>query len=411
MSPNQAATKLSPDHALSPQQQTLKEKILAFCARHRHGEKGFFIIEGTAGTGKSLVLNNIFREIQKSARLKNTEFSGTKNYLVVNHPEMLKLYRNISENIPELQKSDYERPTTLINRLDKNAQKADIVLIDEAHLLLTRPDRYNKFEQNNQLEEILRLAQVVIIVYDTHQVLKFKSHWNSELLAQFHNRATTEIFHLDGQFRMQANKAVRDWIAAFCRQKILPLSHDPHFDLRIFDDAQEMYEQLKSRNAQDGLSRILATYDYPYRLDGHDYFIHEGRFRLRWDRAHPQARLPWAERPDTIDEVGSVYTIQGFDLNYAAIILGPSLGYDTKADKITVDPTRYEDGAAFAGRDGIAHAEHAKQTIMLNALNVLMTRGMKGLYLYASNPALREQIAEATASRSNVRENKYVSTN
>lgn len=137
---------------------------------------------------------------------------------------------------------------------------------------------------------------------------------------------------------------------------------------------------------------MISTYDYPYRLDGEDHFIEEGRFRLRWDRSKPDEKLPWAERPDTIDEVGSVYTIQGFDLNYAGVILGPSLSYDAQTDSIRVDPARYEDSAAFQGQSGIVAPQMAKERIILNALNVLLTRGMKGLYLYAHDPALRERL-------------------
>ena len=137
---------------------------------------------------------------------------------------------------------------------------------------------------------------------------------------------------------------------------------------------------------------MISTYDYPYRLDGEDHFIEEGRFRLRWDRSKPDEKLPWAERPDTIDEVGSVYTIQGFDLNYAGVILGPSLSYDAQTDSIRVDSARYEDSAAFQGQSGIVAPQMAKERIILNALNVLLTRGMKGLYLYAHDPALRERL-------------------
>lgn len=137
---------------------------------------------------------------------------------------------------------------------------------------------------------------------------------------------------------------------------------------------------------------MLATYDYPYTLDGKDHFITEGRFHLRWDRSLPQEPLAWAERPDTIEEVGSVYTVQGFDLNYAGVILGPSVGWDEASQRIRIDTGRYEDRAAFAGQQGLDDPEQIRQAIMLNAINVLMTRPTRGLYLYASDPALRRQL-------------------
>lgn len=196
---------------------------------------------------------------------------------------------------------------------------------------------------------------------------------------------------------MQAGTDICLWIEKFCQKSVLPLPKDPSFELRSFSDAQEMYELVRHKNAQFGLSRMVATYDYPYRLDGKEHFVTEGRFHLKWDIAKPEARLPWAERADTIDEVGSVYTVQGFDLNYVGLLLGPSVRYNAQTNTLVLDPARYEDGAAFAGRNGLAQPEQTMERIMLNAMNVLMTRAVKGLYLYAHDPALRAHLERMQA--------------
>lgn len=390
---NDAAGKLSPEKRLSPEQQALKNAIKAFCLAHRHDDHAVFLIEGDAGTGKSIVINSIFNEIQCLSRGadKKSPFWGTENYLVVNHLEMMKLYKNISESYPDLKKKDFERPTTFINRMHKAGKTADILFVDEAHLLLTKSDKYNRFQQNNHLEELIRLARITILVFDEKQVLKFKSCWSKRLLDSLVKNIPCQTYILKKQFRMQAGQDVLDWIDGFHHKKILPMPHKQTFDFRFFADAQDLYEAIQKENAIHGLSRMVATYDYPYRLDGEDHFIHEGRFTLRWDRSKPDEKLPWAERPDTIDEVGSVYTVQGFDLNYVGLILGPSVIYDPATDGIRIDTTRYEDGAAFAGRDGIQDPDSTKERIMLNAINVLMTRAVHGLFIYASDPALRER--------------------
>ncbi|GMA70417.1 hypothetical protein GCM10025879_16630 [Leuconostoc litchii] len=74
------------------------------------------------------------------------------------------------------------KPTTFIHQMDKISTQADIVLIDEAHLLLTEPDPYNKFIQTNQLIEIIKRSKIIVIVFDSHQVLKFKSMWTEKNL-------------------------------------------------------------------------------------------------------------------------------------------------------------------------------------------------------------------------------------
>ncbi|MFT8419111.1 MAG: DUF2075 domain-containing protein [Acetobacter sp.] len=392
---NQALQKLSPERVLSPEQDALCARAVQFCRDHVGAGNAVFVIKGDAGTGKSIVINKIFNDIQTLSREKTGQdvLSGTKNYLLVNHPEMMKLYRNISEKSVYMKKKDFERPTTFINTMHKTGQVADIVLVDEAHLLLTKSDKYNRFAQDNHLEEILKCAKVVVLVFDDRQVLKFKSHWTQDSLASVLAHKQVQTCLLQNQFRMQAGPDTLRWVEAFCKKNVLPIPADPSFDLRVFADAQEMYTLVCAKNAEFGLSRMVATYDYPYRLDGREHFITEGRFHLRWDMAKPEARLPWAERVDTIGEVGSVYTVQGFDLNYVGLLLGPSVKYDAQANSLVLDPTRYEDGAAFAGRNGLAKPERTMERIMLNAINVLMTRAVRGLYIYAHDPALRARLA------------------
>lgn len=393
---NQALQKLSPEHVLSGEQSALCDRVLQFCQKHVVSGNAVFVIKGEAGTGKSIVINKIFNDIQKLSRAKGQAgaLSGTKNYLLVNHPEMMKLYRNIAESSVYVKKKDIERPTSFINTMHKTGQVADIVLVDEAHLLLTKSDKYNRFAQNNHLEEILKCARVVVIVFDDKQVLKFKSHWTEAGLESVLAQKHVQTVQLHNQFRMHAGAQTLEWIEQFCKKTVRPVPHDPCFDLRFFADAQELYDLVRQKNAEFGLSRMVATYDYPYRLDGREHFVTEGRFHLKWDIAKPESRLPWAERADTIDEVGSVYTVQGFDLNYVGLLLGPSVRYDTQTNTLVLDPGRYEDSAAFAGRNGLAQPEQTMERIMLNAINVLMTRAVRGLYIYAHDPALRARLGQ-----------------
>ena len=390
---NRSACKLSPDHDLTKQQEILIQEILRFCTDNASRKRKVLVLQGAAGTGKSIVLNTAFARLRALSNQNSPDISDHRNsILLVNHPEMIKLYRRISEGIAFLRKCDYERPTTFINKARKTGQNTDIVFIDEAHLLLSRRDAYNHFRQDNHLEEILKISRIVVMVFDPTQVLKLKSFWNEKTLHDILGDRDVLFCHLTQQFRMHANEDVEQWIKAFSRQELLPLPAHQEFDFRIFDDAQNMYEAICQHEQETGLSRILATYDYPYVLNGQDHFITEGRFHLRWDRSMPEARLPWAERPDTINEVGSVYTIQGFDLNYAGIILGPSIDYDASSGRITADPSLYEDQMAFNGKNDIDPQGKIQTSIMMNAINVLMTRPMKGLYLYASSPKLRQQL-------------------
>ncbi|WP_146892503.1 DNA/RNA helicase domain-containing protein, partial [Acetobacter oeni] len=119
---NNSIRKLSPFRLLTESQTKLVKDIVNFCEHHIRDNHAALVIEGDAGTGKSLALNTAFTRIQTEARQeKNSPLYETQNILLVNHPEMIKLYRNISTNISALRRKDYERPTTFIN----TAQKSD----------------------------------------------------------------------------------------------------------------------------------------------------------------------------------------------------------------------------------------------------------------------------------------------
>lgn len=124
------------------------------------------MVEGEAGVGKSVVLSSIFNTIQELTAEKSSDFSDTENYLVVNHEEMYKTYKGIAKQVKHLKAKNFAKPTPLINRLQKEDKKADIIFVDEAHLLLTKQDTYNNFYGENQLEELLKHAKVVVIIYD-----------------------------------------------------------------------------------------------------------------------------------------------------------------------------------------------------------------------------------------------------
>ena len=179
------------------------------------------MIAGEAGVGKSVVLSSIFNTIQARTTEQSSNLYGTENYLVVNHEEMYKTYKGIAKQVKHLKGKHFAKPTPLINQLQKAEKKADIIFVDEAHLLLTKPDTYNNFHGQNQLEELLKLAKVVVIIYDQDQVLKLKSLWGAATLTKLEkSSAFTDRYELTNQFRMQANDDVINWINHFKHKQV-----------------------------------------------------------------------------------------------------------------------------------------------------------------------------------------------
>lgn len=394
---NKDIFKLSPFKELSVEQHDLKNKVLDFCETYVQKEEKEYghllIIEGEAGVGKSVVLSSIFNTIQERTTVESSPLVNTSNYLVVNHEEMFKTYKGIAKRVKHLKASHFSKPTPLINKLQKETKRADIIFVDEAHLLLTKPDAYNNFYGNNHLEELLKLAKVVVIIYDQHQVLKLKSLWSAATLEQLKQLSPySEQYSLTNQFRMQAGESVIQWIDALKQKQLLPLPADIHYEVEAFETLEAMHAKIKARNKQFGLSRIVSTFDYLHKKDGATYYVKEsnGDYKMPWNTTSPT--YTWAEKPETIEEAGSIYTIQGFDLNYVGVVLGPSVTYDASTEQLVIKTSEYKDTGAYSGAEGLPNVQQAKEQIVLNSINILMKRGVKGLYIYASDEALRNKL-------------------
>ncbi|TWM19783.1 hypothetical protein CHCC14821_2333 [Bacillus paralicheniformis] len=399
---NKDIYKLSPYKELSPQQLDIKNKILDFCKERIQKEGNHVIvIEGDAGTGKSVLLSSLFNTIQDLAKSEDSFLEETDNYLLVNHSEMLKTYKSIANSLPNLKKKSFMKPTTFINEKTKTGATADIVLVDEAHLLLTKEDSYNNFRYQNQLDEIIKRSKITVVIFDPKQVLKIKSYWNDRLLEEIINQYDAKTVKLTDQMRMNANPETIKWIDSFVEKKILFLpTEDSSFELKIFEDAAAFKKTIESKNNKDGLSRIVSTFDYLHKKDKKTYIVDEEGINMPWNST--QDKVTWAENPNSIKEVGSIYTVQGFDLNYVGVVLGPSVSYDEDNDELVIDTSKYKDTGAFISRTDLSPEknEQIKEQIILNSINVLMKRGIHGLYIYATDPKLRKRLLELERGKS-----------
>ena len=130
--------------------------------------------------------------------------------------------------------------------------------------------------------------------------------------------------------------------------------------------------------------------------------VNIGKWKKPWNlqvEVSPQKKkenngLAWAEQPQTIDEIGSTFTIQGFDLNYAGVILGPSVKY--RDGKVIFDPESSKNKSATTFRtlsDGTK--QKFGEILICNEVNVLMTRGVQGLYIFAFDEELRKALKNA----------------
>jgi len=400
---NKDIYKLSPYTELSPEQLETKIYILDYCKKFLPKNKQkVFTVEGEAGTGKSVVVSSLFNSLQDLRKDKSSSLYQTDNYLLVNHSEMIKTYETIADSLPNLTKNKIIKPTSFINKMDKNDTTADVVIVDEAHLLLTQKDAFNNFYFENHLEEIIKRSKITVIIFDPKQVLKLKSFWEDDVLDNIKDKHDADVLELTTQFRMLSSYEVNHWIDHLVSKEILPMpDKDKEFEFRFMENAKELDDLIYEKNKEFGLSRIVSTFDYEHKKNGETFLVDPGPDGLNKPWNTTDASTSWAERPETINEVGSIYTIQGFDLNYVGVVLGPSVNYDEEKDELVLHTDRYQDRGAYSGKGKMTDEEvqEAKERIILNSINVLLKRGIHGLYIYAVNEKLRNKLLKIQKER------------
>lgn len=412
-----AIFKASPFHKLTREQMNAREDIILKVteALNRNREGQLIIVEGEAGSGKTVLMSSLFYELNQLSLedSENVVLRNTSQYLLVNHDQQLKVYEQIASKLGILSKRNPDvvsKPTRFINNHSKD-EKVDIVIVDEAHLLWTQGKQ--SYRGQNQLEDLLKRAKVVVAVLDRNQILSREQYWDEQdMLRTIHEaNLSNNYILLENQLRINADKETVNWIRNLIDNgtiENIPVD-SKNYAIEIFDDPGKMYQEIqrKAKNEDSGISRILATFDWEYidkkKPENEDYwYVKIGDWQLPWNLQLPQTRQErrnnrnraWAEQAQTIGEVGSTFTIQGFDLNYAAVIIGPSVKY--RNGKIIFDKSASKNKKAIqkrAGKDG--EKLDVSDFLLKNELNVLITRGVNGLYIYAVDDELREALKKA----------------
>ncbi|MCC2125131.1 DUF2075 domain-containing protein [Hominiventricola filiformis] len=410
-----AIYKASPLHKLTKEQKDARELILQKVSKAlENGEtRQLIFIDGEAGTGKTVLNSSTFYELYCQAE---EEEKTLKCYLLVNHDEQITVYEQIAEKLGLTAKYGkvVSKPTTFINNHSED-DPVDVVFVDEAHLLLTQGKQ--SYHGENQLKDIIARARVTVVMFDENQILTTEQFWEAQILEHYRNQAKAAENHivLDKQLRMQADPVTMDWIDSFTKKG--QLKEIPHtvdgYQIKVFDDPEmlDLEIQKKAKEKDSALSRVLATYDWEYsqkrkpddRLRAY-WEVVIGKWHKPWNRelgaelSRKEKRkisgLAWAEQPQTINEVGSTFTIQGFDLNYAGVILGPSVKY--RNGKIIFAPSESHNNKAIRNRtmsDGTK--QKFGEMLIQHEVRVLMTRGVNGMYIYACDPELRAALLKA----------------
>lgn len=422
--------KYSPFKALNPNQTSVVDSVAEGLFEAIEAGLGTTsVIQGEPGTGKTIVGVFLIKLLQDVADAEHPElvdgdemFSDlfTEDYpdlvrgkrfgLVVPQQSLRKTIKRVFRTTAGLSPSMVLSPFEVGNA----AEKFELLVVDEAHRLGQRASQSNG-RLNTQFGEINkrlfgdddpRYTQLDWIhAQSEHQVLMLDGEQSvmPADIPQDEQKSVVEVarragrlFALTSQMRVSAGsdyvQYVRDVLADEARGPAAE-SFAP-YDLRMFDDLGEMVVAIREKDRGHGLARLVAGYAWPWLskdnlTDDAPYDIEIDGQQLRWNRR----ATDWVDSPNSLDEVGSIHTIQGYDLNYAGVIIGPDLRLDTSG-RITMDRANYFDkkGQENNRQLGIVYTDADLLRFVRNAYGVLLTRGIMGTYVYVCDPALRERL-------------------
>ena len=438
-----AIYKASPNHKLTTDQKEAKQLIIDRTVEailsNKNGQLVF--VEGEAGTGKTVLACSTFYDMLENEALKDL---NVKACMLINHEEQSVVYKNIARKLGYDENTIIMHPTTFLLKnsvLDGKTKSfepvademMDIVFVDEAHLLWDqRNQKYDRRFLYPQLDEIMRRSRVTVIMYDENQILH-KGQVNSHnYMVKKRNLAKSQgpdpkngrsnYYLLNNQLRMNCSDETMQWIDEFTKNlTISKLSLSKKgtdkkgYRVTVYDDPASMHQEITnySKKPESVLSRLVATCDWEFISSRPTYpqYVTIGNWKKLWNdetynrflydklnkrETQKLKMLDWAEKDYSINEVGSTFTIQGFDLTYVGVIIGPSVKYDRDKKKIYFDEKERK-MAYMIGKRKLDDGTEVNVTELISKheLRVLMTRGTKGLFIYACNRELREALKEA----------------
>jgi DUF2075 family protein len=247
--------------------------------------------------------------------------------------------------------------------------------------------------QLTQVDWIMRKSRHQIFLVDGEQSVRpadLAPHTVRALVESA--RAEERHYALRSQMRVKADDDYVAYIRSVLDGTVTERREFAEYDLRLIDDAGELQDEIRKREKEVGLARLVAGFAWPWKTknDPEGFDIELDGVKLRWNSTD----VDWVSSKTSPDEVGSIHTIQGYDLNYAGVIIGRDLRFDPELGRPVFDRKQYFDprGTTNNRALGIVYSDDDILQFIRNIYGVLLTRGMLGAYVYVCDELLREYL-------------------
>lgn len=362
---------------------------------HSSGQKRVVIVSGGPGSGKSAIALSVLGELGREGKTA-LHATGSRSFTQT----MRKVAGHRSRDTQSLFK--------YFNNFSHAAPNSiDVLIADEAHRIReTSNNRFTKADLRSdklQIDELISVARVPVFLLDDNQVVRHGELGSTKDITRFAESQGYEVsvIELKDQFRCGGSAAYIEWVeqilgltAGDPAEAALP--EDEQFEVLVVESPAEMERLLRQKEAAGFTARISAGFCWPWSDPSKDGLVGDviiGDWVRPWNNkgdrrigSAPPSAL-WATEPGGFDQVGCVYTAQGFEFDWAGIILGPDIvwrdGHFETVRSANRDPQ-------FRSRNRISNAEFDR--LVRHAYKVLLTRGMRGTLIYSVDPPTRDAL-------------------
>jgi DUF2075 family protein len=368
-----------------------KQKVVYETALYlsKQKQKQVLIIEGGPGTGKTVVAINLLVGLTKLKKLVH--------YVSKNAAPRAVYASKLTGIITKTAYSNLFKGSG--GYVDTPADTFDVLVVDEAHRLNEKSGLYQNLGEN-QIKEIIRASKLSVFFIDEDQRVTLKDIGTKDEIKKWANQLGASIREtkLDSQFRCSGSDGYLAWLdqKLQIRETANMDIQDLGYDFKVVDSPNELYKLITEKNKISNKARLVAGYCWDWKSKKNkkefDIIISEYNFSMRWN-LEVDGGL-WIQVPSSINEIGCIHTCQGLELDYIGVIIGNDL--IVRDGKVLVDPSkRSKMDQSIKGYKTLLtqnpeKAQEEVRTIIKNTYRTLMTRGMKGCYVYFTDKETEE---------------------
>lgn len=370
------------------EQKVVYEEILNASRRSMNDcKKRVIIVQGGPGTGKTVVAINLLAQL--------TNEDQFCQYVSKNSAPRNVYQKKLKGQIRKSSVDNMFKGSGIYTEAGENV--IDTILVDEAHRLNEKSGMFQNMGEN-QIKEIIHAARCSVFFIDESQRVTLSDIGSVAEIERWAKLAGAEVTHMElvSQFRCNGSDGYLAWLdnTLEIRETANWDMKDIDYDIQIMDSPHEVRNIIIERNkSSNNRARILAGYCWNWLKAGqNDSSVHDiqiGDFEISWNLKNTTT---FAIDETSINEAGCIHTSQGLEFDYVGVIIGDDLRYEN-GQVITDFTKRARTDQSLKGiktlfKENPEKAKAVADEIIKNTYRTLMTRGMKGCYVYCTDKEL-----------------------